>query len=191
MVHQVGSIESSLSSTSSTLSNKTLWILEVVLLTIWYVLHCLDSIISCSCMVELYNYPMAPSLLWFGCSNWIYDFFSSLVVLHNVLCIPTIWSESTFLRYSLSDCCLFTLCLTKNQKNVSWSSAEAEYRAIASTYCEITWLKHLLTDLNVTHPRPIKLYCDNNATIQTASNPVFHERTEHIAIDYRLIREKL
>ncbi|XP_058075536.1 uncharacterized mitochondrial protein AtMg00810-like [Magnolia sinica] len=40
---------------------------------------------------------------------------------------------------------------TKKENTVARSSAEAEYRAMAITTCELTWLKQLLTDLeNVT-----------------------------------------
>ena len=62
---------------------------------------------------------------------------------------------------------------------------------MATTCCEVTWLKQLLTDLNVSHSQPVQLYCDNKAAIHIASNPVFHERTKHIEIDCHVVREKL
>jgi hypothetical protein len=41
---------------------------------------------------------------------------------------------------------------SKKQQTVSRSSTKSEYRAMASTCCEITWLFSLLKDLQVLHP---------------------------------------
>lgn len=62
---------------------------------------------------------------------------------------------------------------------------------MAATCSELTWLRYLLHDLQISHPKPALLYCDNQATLHIAANHVFHERTKHIEIDYHLIRDKI
>ena len=76
----------------------------------------------------------------------------------------------------------------KRQKTVSKSSAEVEYRALASISTEIVWLKNILTDFHISSPHAV-IYCDNQATIQIASNPSHHERTKHLDIDLHFVRE--
>jgi hypothetical protein len=74
---------------------------------------------------------------------------------------------------------------------VARSSAEAEYRAIASTVSELTWIKQVLVDLKINVNEPMKMFCDNQAARHIASNPVFHEHTKHIEVDCHFIREKV
>ncbi|XP_073119656.1 uncharacterized protein [Henckelia pumila] len=79
---------------------------------------------------------------------------------------------------------------TKKQHTVSRSSTEAEYRSMATTTCEITWLRGLLTDMGLTFSSPTPLHCDNQAALHIASNPLYHERTKHIEIDCHFIQER-
>jgi hypothetical protein len=77
----------------------------------------------------------------------------------------------------------------KKQAVVARSSAEAEYRSMAHTACEMMWVKALLEEFGFTYSAPMDMYCDNQAAIFIASNPVFHERTKHIEVDCHFIRE--
>ncbi|RVW47659.1 Retrovirus-related Pol polyprotein from transposon TNT 1-94 [Vitis vinifera] len=75
---------------------------------------------------------------------------------------------------------------TKMQTVVARSSAEAEFRVIAHGIYDLLRLKKLLEDLKVTSPMPMKLYCDKKATINIAHNPVQHDRTKHVKVDWTL-----
>ncbi|GKD22022.1 cysteine-rich receptor-like protein kinase 8 [Tanacetum coccineum] len=49
---------------------------------------------------------------------------------------------------------------------------KAEYRAMALTGCEVTWLVTLLKDLGIKDLGPVDLKCDNQTTIHIAANLV-------------------
>ncbi|CAL1378802.1 unnamed protein product [Linum trigynum] len=60
---------------------------------------------------------------------------------------------------------------------------------MASIVTEIIWLRWLLSELGAPQFGPTSLYCDNQAALHIATNPVFHERTKHVEMDCYFIRE--
>ncbi|GJV45434.1 retrovirus-related pol polyprotein from transposon TNT 1-94 [Tanacetum coccineum] len=80
---------------------------------------------------------------------------------------------------------------TKKQSVVSHSSAEAEYKAMASIVSEIIWVRWLLSELHVHNLLATHLFCDNQAARHIANNPVFHERTKHVEMDCYFVCERV
>ncbi|GJY98317.1 putative RNA-directed DNA polymerase [Tanacetum coccineum] len=80
---------------------------------------------------------------------------------------------------------------TKKQNVVSRSFAEAEYRSMASTVSKILWMRWLLKELKIVMTGPTPLFCDNQAARHIANNPIFHERTKHVKMDFYFIRERV
>ena len=80
---------------------------------------------------------------------------------------------------------------SKKQHTVSRSSIEAEYRSLASLAVEITWLRSLLSELQLPLAKPSLVRCDNLSTVLLFANPVLHARTKHIALDLYFVCEKV
>jgi hypothetical protein len=75
------------------------------------------------------------------------------------------------------------------KKTVALSSCESEYMAATATACQAAWLRRLLGELLNKEEEMVKLFIDNQSTIQLIKNPVFQERIKHIDTRHHFIRE--
>ena len=104
------------------------------------------------------------------------------------------WAGSVVDRKSTSGCC-FTLgstlisWMSKKQKSVALSTAEAQYIAANMTCCEAVWLRKLFSELFRHVLDTIVILCDNQSGIRLSKNPMFHNRSMHIDIRYHFIRD--
>ena len=77
----------------------------------------------------------------------------------------------------------------KKQSTVARSSTEAEYRTIGLMTSELLWLQQLLLELGIKLTKQPTIFSDNIGATYLCTNPIFHSRMKHLAIDYHFVRD--
>jgi hypothetical protein len=77
------------------------------------------------------------------------------------------------------------------QSVVALSSTEAEYYALTDAVKEASWLRGLLSELNITLQNPINIFEDNKSTIAIALNPIHHRKVKHFAVKMEYLRHEM
>jgi hypothetical protein len=73
-------------------------------------------------------------------------------------------------------------------KTLAHSSCEAEYIALSEIGREIIWLCNFFDEIGVSYHRP-QIFCDSSSAIKWSEDPIQHQRTKHVEIDYYYIRD--
>ena len=79
--------------------------------------------------------------------------------------------------------------MSRKQKSVALSTAEAEYIAASMACCEAVWLRKLFSELFGHVLDTTVILCDNKSGIRLSENLVFHDQSKHIDIRYHFIRD--
>ena len=61
--------------------------------------------------------------------------------------------------------------------------------AASQASCEAIWLRKMPFGLFSQEMSLTLIHCDNQSCIKISENPVFHDRSKHIEIKYRFIRD--
>ena len=102
------------------------------------------------------------------------------------------WAGSVVDRKSTSGCC-FSLgsasisWMSRKQKSVALSTAEAEYIVASMASCGAVWLRKLFSELFGHVLDTTMIFYNNQSGIRLFDNLVFHDRSKHIDIRYHFI----
>ena len=78
---------------------------------------------------------------------------------------------------------------SKKQSCVALSSTEVEYMALCQASKESVWMMDSLRNLGISMREPLIVNADNQGSIALAKNPIFHDRSKHIDIQYHFTRD--
>lgn len=106
------------------------------------------------------------------------------------------WACNVDDRRSIAAHCLFlgqslVSWSSKKQNVVARSSTESEYRSLANTAADISWVQSLLSEISLGPSQIPVIWCDNISAISLAQNLVFHSRSKHVELDVHYVRDKV
>ena len=61
--------------------------------------------------------------------------------------------------------------------------------AASQAACEFIWMRKILVGLFGNRLDPTMIYCDNQSCIKLFENPIFHDSSKHVDIQYHHLRD--
>jgi hypothetical protein len=55
----------------------------------------------------------------------------------------------------------------------------------------VIWVRGILSEIGMPRTKPTPIHLDSQSAIQTAQNPVHHQRTKHIEIKFHIFRQRV
>jgi histone deacetylase 1/2 len=80
---------------------------------------------------------------------------------------------------------------SRSQRNRAMSSVEAEFLALSELAKELQWWYSMLSELGVAITDPAIVWCDNTGAISLFKNKGHHERTKHVDLWYKFVRDEM
>ena len=77
---------------------------------------------------------------------------------------------------------------SKKQSSVALSTVEAVYIAACFVSCEAMWLQKLMSGLFDLELDTAVILCDEHSCIKMMENPLFHDKSKHVEIQYFYIQ---
>ena len=91
--------------------------------------------------------------------------------------------------YFVSVCGGATSWSCRKQEIVALSSTEAEYVALSETCKEVTWMRRIAKDLNITLSSATSIFTDSQSSISMINNKKFSNRTKHIDTKFHFVQD--
>jgi len=95
----------------------------------------------------------------------------------------------------------YGMCFSLGSSLISWASrkkdfvaliiTEAEYIVACDACTEAVWLYKLVSGLFDQVLDSSMIYCDNQSCVKLSEDPVFHDRSKHIEIEYYFLHDRV
>ena len=80
-------------------------------------------------------------------------------------------------------------CKSKKKPSISLLTTEVEYYTLGIACQEATWIRHIYQDIFKPLNDLVLIYLDNTGEVALSENPIFHNQSKHINIQWHFIRD--